>query len=84
MSSLYITVIWLIYHYYVANISQVRIKQIGIALKEVMIKGFRYAQKQIGINAFAFEYLINICPVTIQLSAKPSCGSLLPQQFFLN
>lgn len=51
--------------------------------KKIAVKNLRNSNKQLHVDIVAFEYIVHIRTVAMQLSGKPSYGTFLAAQFSL-
>ena len=53
-------------------------------LEEIAVQGFANLEKQVGVDPFVAEHLIQVLARTVHLRGQPSDASTLPRQFGLD
>lgn len=71
--------------HFVADVSDVCLTvNFRIIFEEVRLHDDGDAEKQVGVDALAFEDFVDVAPVAIELSGQPSGTSLLPPKLLFD
>ena len=60
------------------------LETLGAHLEKVVVQGFANLEKQVGVDPFVAEHLIQVLARAVHLRGQPSDASTLPRQFGLD